>query len=308
MQISQSTRLKSAFLWGGLGTLAVAMALLAAVFRSTSSTAAIAIIFIPFQAAPFAVPFFIFGYCLPDLLKWNRFNSARLSKSTKLRGVIAASLGIYGIAYITSGIILTNVVDSVRTMNETRIDKFLESSLFRSNKFALGALAQNESASAAALDKIARLQRPELHDKMWTVWPVMAGNGKGLAVMRLVVGNPNVSEETIEYLARMSQNELLFGDTVENLERINQNGLLLGDIAANPKTSIETLRRLEAKKNSSIDWGLSRNPKSPPDVFIKLLNREKYFTQEVTLKHLLENPSTPSEVKTKASVLLDEYK
>ena len=291
MKTEKTTRLKSAFLWMGLGAVTVSAALLASIFRSTSSTAAIGILFIPFNAAPLSLPFFIFGYCLPDLVKWIKGKSSELSMSGKLRASIALITATCGITYIVYGIIFTLTVNNVRTINEPGIDNFLESSMFRSNKFALGALAQNQNVSAAVLDKIARLQWPELHDKMGSVWPVMDGNGKGLAVMRLVVRSSNVSEKTIEYLASTSQNEYV-----------------LSDIAANPKTSIETLRSLEAKKNYLIDWGLSQNQKSPSDVFSKLLDREKYFTQRTTLDLLLRNPSIPSEVRTKASVLLNEYK
>ncbi len=223
-------------------------------------------------------------------MKWIKGKSAELSISTKLHATIAVSTATCGITYIVYGIIFTLSVNDVRTISEPGIDKFLERSMFRSNKFALGALAQNPNVSAAVLDQIARLQWPELHEKMGSVWPVMDGNGKGLAVMRLVVRNSNVTERTIEYLASTSQNDYV-----------------LSDIAVNPKTSIETLRRLEAKSNYLIDWGLSQNPKSPPDVFSKLLDREKYFTQRTTLDLLLRNPSIPSEVRTKASVLLNEY-
>ena len=291
MITEQTTRLKSAFLWMGLGAVAASAALLAAILRSTSSTAGIGILFIPFQAALLSLPFFIFGYCLPDLVKWIKGKSAELSISSKFYASIAVGTATFGITYIIYGIIFTLAVNDVRTINEAGIDQFLESSMFRSNKFALGALAQNQNVSAAVLDKIARLQLPELHDKMGTVWPVMDGNGKGLAVMRLVVRSSNVSERTIEYLASTSQNDYV-----------------LSDIAANPKTSIETLRILETKKNYLIDWGLSQNPKSPPDVFSKILDREKYFTQRTTLDLLLQNPSIPSEVRIKASALLSEYK
>ena len=283
-------RWRSAFLWTGLGVVAVTGALLAAIFRSTSSTAGLGILVITFQVALLAPPFFVFGYCLPDLVRWFKGKSAGLSISAKLRAVIAAILATCGISYIVYGVILTVAVNDVRTMNEPGLDKFLEGSMFRNNKFALGALAQNLNVSAAVLDRIARMPEPELNDRMSSVWPVMAGNGKGLSVMRLVVRNPNVSASTIEYLASTSQTDYV-----------------LGDIAGNPKTSIETLSRLETKKNYLIDWGLAQNPKTPPGVFSKLLDREKYFTQKTTLEMLLKNPSTPSEIRTKASELLKDY-
>ena len=151
MITEQTTRLKSAFLWMGLGAVAASAALLAAILRSTSSTAGIGILFIPFQAALLSLPFFIFGYCLPDLVKWIKGKSAELSISSKFYASIAVGTATFGITYIIYGIIFTLAVNDVRTINEAGIDQFLKSSMFRSNKFALAAcrssLYSNQSRS-----------------------------------------------------------------------------------------------------------------------------------------------------------------
>ena len=89
MKTEQTTRLKSAFLWFGIGAVTISAALLTSIFRSTSSTAGIGILFIPFNAAPLSLPFFIFGYCLSDLIKWIKRKSAKLSMSEKFHASIA---------------------------------------------------------------------------------------------------------------------------------------------------------------------------------------------------------------------------
>ncbi len=173
---------------------------------------------------------------------------------------------------------------------DQQLQNVFDNSFFNRNKFVLGAIAQNPATSAELLDRVAKLNDPSLQNAMGSLFPVLGDNRKGLAVMRLVVKNPNVSASTIEYLANTSQTDYV-----------------LGDIAGNPKTSIETLRRLEAKRNYLIDWGLAQNQKTPPDVFSKLLEREKYFTQRTTLEMLLRNPSPSQEIRTRASELLKEY-
>lgn len=284
------TRRQIAFLWAAFGSTGVTAVLLASIFKSTSSTAAIGIIFIPFFAALFAVLFFIFAYCLPDLISCLKGRTAELPVLMKLRGAVAVVLLISGTSYLLYGILLSITVNRVQTLDASGINEFLERSIFRDNKYALGALAQNPNAPTSVLDRVAQIPNPELHQRMWSVWPVMGGNAKGLAVMRLIVRNSNVSTSTIEYLASSSQDDYV-----------------LGDISQNPKTSIETLRRLEGQEKYLIDWGLARNPKTPPDVLSRLLNREKHFTQRTTLEVLLGNQSTPSGIRNKASELLKEY-
>ena len=64
--------------------------------------------------------------------------------------------------------------------------------------------------------------------------------------MRLVISHPNVSPQTIEYLAESSASEYV-----------------LGDIAGSPKVSRETMSTLEAKRNYLIDWGLAKSFNEP---------------------------------------------
>lgn len=127
----------SALLCAGLGFAVVATAFLAMVVRSTSSTAAIGILFIPIWSAPFLIPFFVFGYLLPDLLEWIRGESKPHSLLKKLRGTIALVLAASGIGYVVFGISYTFAVNNVRRMSAKELGDFLDHSMLRGDKFAL---------------------------------------------------------------------------------------------------------------------------------------------------------------------------
>lgn len=246
------TRRQLALLWAACGFAGVAAVLFVSIFRSTSSTAAIGIIFIPFYAAPFAALFFIFGYCLSDIVDWLKGTATELSILMKLRAVVAVILLISGISYLIYGSLLTITVNQVQTLGELEINKFLERSMFRNNKYALGALAQNPNASPRVLDRVALISNPELHHRMWSVWPVMGENGKGLAVMRLIAMHKNVSEAALVNLSKSPDN------------------YVLSAVAANPKTPVSIIRELSDKGDYLAQWGLAANTNAPADILNKL--------------------------------------
>lgn len=294
MKISTSTKIGLGI--GFIGAIAISILIVFTIFRSTSSTAAIGFVFIPVWFGVAFGGFFIWGYSLGYIKTW--FASAVRMSNFKiiLAFIVSVSLALLLFGGLGKGLLLTSVVSQIQGINTNQelLDTF-ENSYFKSNKFVLGAIAQNPAASAELLDQVAKLSDPGLSVSLQDtitgfLFPVLGDNRKGLAVMRLVVKNPNVSVGTIEFLANTSQVDYV-----------------LGDIAGSPKTSTETLRRLETKKNYLIDWGLAQNQKTPPDVFAKLLEREKYFTQRTTLEMLLRNPSTSPEIRTKATELLKEY-
>ena len=215
--------------------------------------------------------FYIFGYCLPDLVNWLKGKTHELSEFNELRAVIAAIFLSCGISYLTYGIIFSFAVNQVRTKNESELSKFLDSSLFRNNKYALGALAQNPEVLAADLDRVARMWNPELHQRMWSIWPVMEGNGKGLAVMRLIARNKNVSEDTLAYLSK------------------SPDEYVLGAVAANSKTPISIIRELFKTDHYLLEWGLARNPKAPADILEKLAESSNEYTRSSVAR----NSGTP---------------
>ena len=289
MKLNTST--KTGLVIGFIGAIVVSILIVFTIFSSTSSTAAIGFIFIPVWFVISFIGFFVLGYCTGYIKTWLTNIPRVFNLKVVLAFVVGVFLSIFVIGGLAKGLILTSLTSQIRGMNSSqKLSDTFDNSYFNRNKFILGAITQNKATSAELLDRIAKLNDPSLQDAMGSLFPVLGDNRKGLAVMRLVIRNQNVSASTIEYLANSSQVDYV-----------------LGDIAGNPKTSVETLRRLEIKKNYLIDWGLAQNQKTPHDVFAKLLEREKYFTQRTTLEMLLRNPSVPSEVHTKASESLADY-
>jgi len=190
------------------------------------------------------------------------------------------------------GLMLSSITSHIEQLRDEReLVQVFNESLFKRNKFVLGAIAQNRASSAILLDEIAKLSDRELHIKMGSLFPILGKNRKGLAVMRLVVLNPNTSPGTIEFLANSSSDEYV-----------------LGNIAGSPKVSLETLSRLERKKNYLIDWGLAGNRRTTSEIFEKLLTREQHFTHRTTLEIMLRNGQLPKEIQSRASEALKTYK
>ncbi|MBI3305056.1 hypothetical protein HYZ80_01880 [Candidatus Parcubacteria bacterium] len=289
MKISTST--KTGLVIGVIGASIISLLIIFSIFRSTSSTAAIGFVFIPVYFAIAFIGFSILGYCVGYVKAWLGSVPRIFNFKVGLAFIVSICLAIFVIGGLGKGLLLTSITSQIRGMNTNQeLLNTFDNSFFNRDKFVLGAIAQNLAASPELLDSIAKLNDLSLQNAIGSLFPLLGDNRKGLAVMRLVVKNPNVSANTIEYLANT-----------------NQTDYVLGDIAGNSKTSIETLRRLELKKNYLIDWGLAQNQKTPSDVFSKLLEREKYFTQRTTLEMLLRNPSTSPEIRTRASELLKEY-
>ncbi|MFA6002968.1 MAG: HEAT repeat domain-containing protein [Elusimicrobiota bacterium] len=265
------SRPKRAAIWGVLGAVGAAIVFFLSILKSHSSTAGIGIFFIPFMAVPFFIPFYVFGYCAPDLLAYLRRKNQHLPIAQRIRAGIAALMITFGGAYVIYGTTMTWEVIRARNMAEQDLSAFLDHSFFRNNKFVLGAVAQNPHASAQILDRIAKMPGCALSDKMWSSWPVMGSNGKGLAVVRLVVLHNNVAPQTLEYLS------------------YSQNEYVLGTVAQNSRTPVEALRRLSGIGGYLIEWGLAYNQSTPNDILTGLASsRDKY-----TRATIASNPSTP---------------
>lgn len=261
---------------------------IAAVSRSTSSTAPISLILVPFLCALGFITFFVFGYCVGFI----KAELAKNKKTVSIQTIAAFLTAIFLVGYLAKETVtgfdeMKTVSEVERAENNEKLVKIFNESFLKRDKFVLGAIAQKEAASPELLDKIAHLPDSELYEAMGSYFPVLGKNGKGLAVMRLVVSNPHVSSGTVEYLAAHTQN-----------------AYVLGDIASSPKTSVVTLRKLEQEKNYLIDWDLAFNRSTPPDVFAHLLERGKSSTHRITLETLVQNPSASADVKKKAAEIL----
>ena len=68
---------------------------------------------------------------------------------------------------------LTGVVERAR--HPGTIGQLLEDAAFGGNAFVLGAVVQNPDVTSAILERIAAMERPELHRAMVPAWPVIGG-------------------------------------------------------------------------------------------------------------------------------------
>ena len=177
------------------------------------------------------------------------------------------------------GLALERAVAATTRMGTAALQQAMAQSLWRNNRFFIGAVAQNKAASEALLDRLAQLPEvlpeAELHEPLGSLWDVKLENRKGLSAMRLIALNPNTGPHTLERLARGQQGQ--------------QSSMLLGDILGNPKTP---LRVLEPHFNSTeylIEWGLALNPNLPVAVMQRLARSPNIYTRF----NLTYNAATP---------------
>jgi len=233
---------------------------------SSSSTAAIGYIFLPFEAFITAIPFFVIGFCAHYAVVKLR----RSARSGYIFATIAAALTAYFIGINVNNLALMVAVNSARTMPQSQHEAFLKDSYWRTNKYVLGALLESPSLSAESLYQIATIPSSDLHQRMWAMPPIMGENTKGLAVMRLVVGHPNVDERTLIELAKSSDH------------------YVLGDVASNPKTPVEILQQFYnmTDRDYLIDWGLAWNPNTPEDILCELAKSPDEYTSRPAARNL----------------------
>jgi hypothetical protein len=263
--------LKCGNIAAGFGFILVSIITISSILRSSSSTAAIGFLFVPMVGLIGAIPFFVFGYSIKYLQNWYHLRGRGFDFTVVLSLAVSAILILAGAKFLVEGTYLTHLVHEVKFMNEAELSKTIDMPFFGKNKFVLGAIAQNKSASGALLRTIGYINDKDLHKKMWSVFPIMGENTHGLAVMRLVARHPNVLPETLEYLAG------------------SQDDYVLGDVAANEKTSVETLKMLSLKRTYLIDWGLARNTSTPSDILDRLSESDNEYTRA----DVAQNPSTP---------------
>jgi hypothetical protein len=241
------------------------------ILYSSSSTAGIGFIFLPFEAFIMAIPFFVIGFCAHYAVVKLR-QRARVGY---LFAAIAASLAALFIGTSVNNLALLIAVSSVRTMPQSQHEAFLKDSFWRTNKFVLGALLENPDLSAESLYRIAMIPSPDLHLRMWAMPPIMGENRKGLAVMRLVARHSNVDERTLVELAKSPDH------------------YVKSDVALNSKTPVEILRHFfnMADRDYLIDWGLAWNPNTPPDILRELAKSPHKYTRD----NVARNPNAPKE-------------
>ena len=187
---------------------------------SSSSTAAIGYIFLPFEAFIVSIPFFVIGFCAHYAVVKLR----QRSRIGYLFATITATLTVFFIYLSVNTLALLIAVNGVRAMPQNQHEAFLKDSFWRTNKYVLGALLEHSDLSAESLHQIAMIPSNDLHRKFFAMPPIMGKNTHGLAVMRLVARHLNVEERTLIELSKSPDH------------------YVLGDVASNPKTPEEILR------------------------------------------------------------------
>ena len=232
-----------------------------AISRSTSSTAAIGYIFLPFYGLVVAIPFFFFGYFTGRVAEWMRSETREHEKKPYFAVAAAGILFCWFFWWMGSGLLSWKVVGDIAGMNDVQAAAFLEKSPFRENKYALNALLERKDLTADQLLAIAQIQDPDLHRKMGSLFPVMGNNRKGLAVMRLVANHPNVDDRTLRLLA------------------LSPDEYVLGDVASNEKTPADIILRFSKARGYLMDSGLARNPKTPPEILHEFAQSDSQYTR-----------------------------
>jgi hypothetical protein len=252
---------------------------------TSSSTAPIGLIFLPFVTAIHAAPGALAGAAIGCLIEARRRGRRFREPGVAFAGLVALTLCGWGATTLVRGFVLGAEVRRVERLEEPRLGEVLRSRLFGRNPFVLAAVASNPRASGETLDLISRRTDPELHRAIGTVFhEAMGSNFKGLAVMRLVARNPNVRPDTLERLAG------------------SQDSYVLGDVVGNPKLPASVLARFTSSEDYLIVWGLSHNPHTPPDVLDRLSRSSDRYTR----MHVAGNPGTPPEVRARLASDPDE--
>jgi hypothetical protein len=245
---------------------------------SSSSTAPIGLIFLPFVTAVYAAPGAIGGAAIGYLLEARTRGRRLREPGLDVVALVAVALCGWGAATLVRGFVLGVEVRRIQGLAEPRLGEVLQSRLLGRNPFILAAVASNPRTSAETLDLISRRTDPELHRRMGTVFhEAMGSNRKGLAVMRLVARNPNVRPDTLERLAG------------------SPDAYVQGDVAANPKLPASALVRFTSSQDYLVVWGVSQNPHTPPDVLDRLSRSDNPYTR----MHVAWNPGTPPDVRAR---------
>ena len=264
-----------ALLAGVAGALAAAAISTKEILSSASSTAALGFIFVPLVAALAAVPAGLWGFAL-GCVWFSVTGRQQYFRAVLLMAWLVALGGPAALGWqVWRGLALEHAVAEVQRMSPAQLEQAYEDSRWKDERFVLGALAQHPSAGEALLERIAQRPEPELYEKMGSFWDVMGGNRKGLAVMRLVAGNPNTGAATLERLANATQaNDVLH------------------DVLRNPKTPPAVLARHYDSTDYLIEWGLALNPNTPARVLERLSTSANLYSR----MNLTYNPATPRAV------------
>lgn len=293
-------KLKLALICGAIGYCGACLLYISVLRQSPSSTAPIGILFVPLRVAWVLIPFLVFGYCFPDLASMIRQIVKREPVKFTFGALLALVLTAWGLGLFGYGLAMTITTNSVRSMTQEQLSKFLEASAFRNNKFILGAVAENPNTSSEQLDLIAHKTDSELSRPMMSVWPVMGKNTRFLSVMRLIARHKNVSPETLAYLAK-NIDELVRSSVAENsktpapvLRDLYKNGgfSVQHSLAYNRTTPQDLLEKLSLSTSEYVRLNVARNANATPELLAKLAQDPNSLVRTYVAAH----PNTAADV------------
>jgi len=251
-----------------LGAAGIAIVSLYAIFHSTSSTAGIGILFVPFEMTFGAVAGAILGYAAFQAAHW---------RDGLHRGLRRIVIAIASVALLLVSLVYL-VRQAVRVQSFHRYQHADKAELLAAGAaehlrskdyFVLSAIAANVHTPPAVLLDLARNPDPELHRKRHE-WIDMFDRDE-LAVVRKVLRNPDSPVEVLSILSS------------------SPDDYVLADVCADKRATQSILRtRCAPRNNYLVQWSLAGNPSTPVDVLEALPRSDQYVAHG-----LAYNSSTP---------------
>lgn len=248
--------------WGSLLTGGwVGAGYLWAIFHSTSSTAAIGILFVPMMSAAAAAVGAVLG---------GMAHEARFRLRSALGVISLLSLAGVAVVGVQAGMHIALFQRLQGETNAEALGRAASAKLAERDYFTLAAIAANPRTPPVSLLEIASYPDVGLHEKR-SGW-INSYDKDQLAVVRKVIRNPNAPVEALRKLAE------------------SRNEYVLGDLAQERRTPEDLLRTLAAKPHGYlVDWGLAANPSVPAEILQGL----PYEKDKAVAHHLGYNTSTP---------------
>ncbi|MBZ5592530.1 MAG: HEAT repeat domain-containing protein [Acidobacteriia bacterium] len=285
------------------GAAAVAVLTLYGIFHSTSSTAAIGILFVPFAM--------VFGGAAGAVVGFAAFHAVHVRERMR-QGVRAGALAAASMALLAFGFIYAfhqaRRIQAFHRYQQAENPEALaaaaEENRAAKDTFLLSAIAANAKTPTDSLLRIARDPDPALHHKR-REWINMFDRDQ-LAVMRKVVRNPNSPVETLVILAA-SPDDYVLADvcadkrTPEAILRHkcapNDSYLVHWSLAGNPSAPVDLLEALPRTKDKYVAHGLAYNPNTPLPVLRELAKHEDPLVRQ----GVAVNPSADTTLLTELS-------
>ena len=263
-------------LWSGvLGALAASALSVKGILSSTNSTAGIGFIFVPFVAVAAAVPAGVWGMALGHVVLVLAGRVQTLRPLFIVAVLAALSLPSIVAHQVWRGLALEHAVHDALAMDRAGLEQAFDASPWRTDKFFLGAIAQNPAASPELLSRLADLDGPELYEPLGSLWDLKGNNRKGIPVMRLVAHHPNTTAATLA-----------------KLEAGGHSKDLLYEILSNPHAPPEVLAKHASDTYYLAEWGLALNPNTPRAVMERLSRSENIYAR----MNLTYNKATPRDI------------